>query len=106
MQNYTGTGFIGDLFDLTFTRFISETLIRVLYIISIVLAVIAAIVGIIAGFTNGLTAGISALILAPIFFFVYVVFARVFFEFVIVVFRIADHTQQIAENTTANASDE
>ena len=106
MQNYTGTGFIGDLFDLTFTRFISETLIRVLYIISIILAVVAAIIGIIAGFSNGVGAGISALILAPVFFFVYVVFARVIFEFVIVVFRIADYTHQIVENTTANTSEE
>ena len=99
MQNFNQSSFIGALFDFSFSRFVSETLIRVLYLVAIGLAVTAAIIGIIAAFTNSLSIGISALIIAPLVLFVYIVIVRVIFEFVIVIFRIADHTKQIAENT-------
>ena len=107
MQEINQTSFFGTLFDFTFSQFVSETLVRVLYLVAIGLAVIAAIIAIIAAFFNyNLYVGISVLILAPLVLLVYIVIVRVIFEFVIVVFRIADHTRQIVENTTFQTIDE
>lgn len=108
MQNINQSNFIGALFDFSFSQFVSETLIRVLYLVAVGLAIIAAIVGVIAAFINyGLSmATISTLILAPIVILIYIVIVRVTFEFVIVIFRIADHTRQIAENTRFQSSEE
>ncbi len=99
MENYTQTGFLASLFDLSFTRYVSVSLVRVLYILAIVMATVLVIVGVITGFSNSFSAGITALILAPIFFFLYVLFVRVMLEFIVVVFRIADYAREIAENT-------
>lgn len=99
MQDTSQLGFISTLFDLTFSRFISEALISVLYMVSVILAGIAVLVGVITAFSNDIIYGITSLVLAPIIFFIYVIAVRVLFEFVIVIFRIADHTRQIAENT-------
>jgi membrane protein YdbS with pleckstrin-like domain len=107
MQEINQSSFFGTLFDFTFSQFVSETLVRVLYLVAIGLAVIAAIIAIIAAFFNyNLSVGISVLILAPLVLLVYIVIVRVIFEFVIVVFRIADHTRQIAENTIVQTVDE
>jgi hypothetical protein len=106
MQEINQSSFFGTLFDFTFSQFVSETLVRVLYLVAIGLAVITAIIAIIAAFFNyNLSVGISVLILAPIVLLVYIVIVRVIFEFVIVVFRIADHTRQIAENTLIQVSE-
>lgn len=107
MQEINQSSFFGTLFDFTFSQFVSETLVRVLYLVAIGLAVIAAIIAIIAAFFNyNLSVGISVLILAPLVLLVYIVIVRVIFEFVIVVFWIADHTRQIAENTIVQTVDE
>ncbi len=87
------------MFDFSFSEFISEDLVRILYAISIVLAIVAAIAGVFAAFSNSVSAGIGALILGPVVLFVYILFIRVLMEFFIVFFRIADYLKQIAENT-------
>jgi len=99
MISTQGKGFLGTLFDFSFSEFISEDLIRILYAISIVLAIVAAIAGVFAAFSNSVSAGIGALILGPVVLFVYILFIRVLMEFFIVFFRIADYLKQIAENT-------
>lgn len=46
--------------------------------------------------------GLLSLILAPIGFLVAAVIARVWLEFIVVVFRIADYAKTIAETTKPN----
>ena len=99
MFSTQGKGFLSILFDFSFSEFISDDLIRILYAISIVLAIVAAIAGVFAAFSNSVSAGIGALILGPIVLFVYILFIRVLMEFFIVFFRIADYLKQIADNT-------
>jgi hypothetical protein len=93
------TGFLEALFDFTFTRFVSITLVRVLYILFILLAGLAAVVGIIGAFTSSFGSGLVALIFAPIGFIVWVLFARVILEVFVVVFRIATYLRRIEANT-------
>jgi hypothetical protein len=94
-----GGGFFRALFDFSFTQFVTEKIIMALYILAIVLFVFVVILGVITAFTQGFWEGIIGLIFAPVLLLVYVVIVRVWLEFVVVVFRIADHTRETAVNT-------
>jgi hypothetical protein len=105
MQEFESTGFVSALLDFSFTQFISVKLVKVLYFVAIILAAIFIVVGIFVAFSNGISYGIGAIILAPVLFAIDVIIVRVIFEFVVVIFRIAQFTHQIAENTAAEAAD-
>ena len=92
-------GFIGALFDLSFTSFITTKIIKFLFIIAIILGGIEALVIIGAGFTSGSMVGLLALIVSPLVFLLFVIGARVYMELVIVIFRGAEHLADIARNT-------
>jgi hypothetical protein len=91
-------GFLSSLFDLSFTNFITPKLIKVLFVISIVLAAFGSLFVVVSGFqAGGLLGGLGALlIVAPILFFFYVMAARVQMEVLIVIFRGAEHLEEIA----------
>jgi ABC-type glycerol-3-phosphate transport system permease component len=92
------------LLDVSFSDFVTENVIKVLYITTVALALVAVIIGIIVIFTNyGIAQGVGAIILAPVVFFFFVVTVRVFFEILIVIFKIADYLEIIAENTTSDS---
>lgn len=98
MERYENT-FMG-LLDISFSRFVTESVVKILYVVAVVLAGIFMLVGIIGAFLNyGVSQGIGALILAPVVLFVIVVFIRILFEIFIVIFRIADYLKIIAENS-------
>ena len=105
MQEFESTGFVSALLDFSFTQFISVKLVKVLYFVAIILAAIFIVVGIFVAFSNGISYGIGAIILAPVLFAIDVVIMRVIFEFVVVIFRIAQFTHQIAENTATEAAE-
>ena len=91
-------GFIGALFDLSFTSFITTKLIRVLFIICIIGAALEALAIIGYGFAVGSAVGLGAIIASPIVFFAIVIAARVYMELVIVIFRGAEHLTEIAKS--------
>jgi hypothetical protein len=97
-----GASFFEALFDFSFSKFVSETVVKVLYVIAIVLAGLAALGIILSGFSNGIGSGIFALIFAPIVFVFWVLLARVGMEIFVVIFRIADYLREIAENTRSD----
>ena len=92
-----GTGFFASLFDFSFTEFITTKLIKFLYGLGMLLGGLMALALIIAGFTQKAIVGILFLILSPLVFLLYVIAARVWLELIIVVFRIAEHTAEIAK---------
>ena len=94
-----GVGFFASLFDFSFTEFITTKLIKFLYGLGMLLGAVMALGLIIAGFAQSAIVGILFLILSPLVFLLYVIGARVWLELVIVVFRIAEHTAEIAKNT-------
>jgi hypothetical protein len=82
------TGFLGALFDFSFSSFVTTKLIKVLYVLGVIIAGFAALMLVIAGFTKGVLAGMLVLIIvAPLVFFLYVIYWRVIMELIIVVFR-------------------
>jgi hypothetical protein len=90
-------GFFGKLFDLSFSEFITVSIIKVLYVIAIIVSAIGALVVLIGGFTKGVGAAIGGIILAPLLFLLYVLLARVWMEVIMVLFRIAENTGKTAE---------
>lgn len=87
------------LLDISFSEFVTESVIRILYIVLVVLGLIALLTGVVVIFANiGVSEGVGALILAPVVYFLFIVIIRVFLEFFIVIFRIADYLEELVEN--------
>lgn len=95
-------GFFEKLFDFSFSEFVAGQIVGVLYAIGIVLLGIAALGIIVAGFSQGFASGIGALIIAPLAFFLYVIFIRIALEGFIATIRTAENTRIIAENIRRN----
>jgi hypothetical protein len=88
--------FLSRLFDFTFTHFVTPSLIKILYILSLVAIGLGFLVIVIVGFTQGFLNGLGALIFAGIGAMIYVILARLWLEIVIVLFRIEEYTERIA----------
>jgi len=90
--------FLDALFDFSFTTFVTSKLVKVLYALSVIGAGLLALVLVMMGFEISQSVGIiTLLIVAPLVFFLIVIYVRVLLEVMIVVFRIAEHLAQIAE---------
>lgn len=91
-------GFVESLMDLSFTSLITTKLIRFLYVLLIGLVALLSLFIMFAGFSNGFLAGMLGLVIvAPLFFVVAVIYIRVVLELIIIVFRIAEHTAELAD---------
>ena len=97
-------GFLGSIFDFSFTEFITIRIIKFLFILGIIFAAIGTLVLIVTGFSNGIGAGILSLILSPLIFLVYVLLARVWCEMILVLFRIAEHTGRLVDQGNRGTS--
>jgi hypothetical protein len=89
-------GFLGTLFDFSFSEFLTPKIIKILYAIGLVLAAIGALVFIGAGFHRGAGIGILFLIISPVVFLLYAVVVRIYLELMLVLFRIAGRVDEIA----------
>ncbi len=90
-------GFLGALFDFSFSDFITIKMIKILYILGIFFSGIGAIMLIVSGFNTSAGAGIIFLILSPLIFLLYVILIRVCLEIIIVIFKISENIKQMAE---------
>jgi hypothetical protein len=90
------------LFDMSFTRFLTVSVIKVIYILGILMLCIAWLMIVIAGFAQGFLAGIGAIIIGSIVWVIQLLFLRVWLELIVVIFRIGENTTAIAH--TINAS--
>ncbi|MCX7598907.1 MAG: DUF4282 domain-containing protein [Armatimonadetes bacterium] len=93
------------LFDSSFDVFVTRRVMGVLYLVVVVLYGLAAMVFwiglLVGGFQQGAAAGLAALILGPvvvgIVYFLVVLFLRIYFELIVVLFKIADNTAETVE---------
>ena len=84
------------LMDMSFTHFLTTRIISFLYGLTLMVAVILGIRMVWTAFEVSVGLGFGALIVgAPIFVFVVAVAARLWLEFLVVVFRIAENTGRI-----------
>ncbi|MFH1038073.1 MAG: DUF4282 domain-containing protein [PVC group bacterium] len=90
-------GFLGTIFDFSFTEFVTTKVIKFLLGLAIVVNAIITIVMIVNGFNNSAILGIVILILSPVVYLVLMLFSRIYLELIIVIFRIAENLIAIRE---------
>ncbi len=98
--------FFGSLFDFSFSRFVTIRLVKFLYVISVISLVVVMIGVIIVGFTDAVS-GVEVvgwIVLGPVLSFLYLLAIRIWFELVVVVFRIGETATEIRELLSASAS--
>ncbi|MDO9576315.1 MAG: DUF4282 domain-containing protein [Candidatus Cloacimonadales bacterium] len=86
-------GFLGALFDFSFSEFITPKLIKFLFTLGVILAIIVVLFIMLrfGGFLM-IRYSVMSLILLLFVFFIYVIMLRIWLEFIIVVFKIAENT--------------
>ena len=92
-------GFFASLMDTRFDSLITPKLIRFLYVVSMIVLAIGAIVVIVSGFASGAGRGVLTLILAPIGAVIYLIVIRLYLELIIVIFKIRDAADAVAQST-------
>jgi len=100
-------GFFGALFDISFSEFITTKLIKVLYVLLLCLIGIGLVVGVLSGLSTmfrrgGFLAGLVMVIVVPVLALIFVIGARMWMETIIVLFRIAENTTEIADSSKAS----
>jgi hypothetical protein len=88
---------LGDIFDLSFKKYVTPTVIRVLFVLVMVFAGLWWLFAVIAGFSSSAGAGLGGLVLGGVGFLVVVLMYRVFFELVMVIFSIKENTRETAD---------
>ena len=96
-------GFFAGLFDFSFETFVALKVIKVLYalfLILLALGILGGLGGAIVSILQGeFLAGLVMLVLLPFAALIYLVLGRVYFELIIVAFKIAEDADEIARNT-------
>jgi hypothetical protein len=83
-------GFFGRLFDMSMTRFITPSLVKILFIVAIVVQSLYALVALAWVLDNGPTFLVLGI---PVMWFIGVLYSRVIAELIVVFFRIEENTR-------------
>jgi uncharacterized protein DUF4282 len=98
MEQEEHKGFFASLFDTSFDELITPRIIKVLYILFMIVLGLFALVFVISAFSQ--SSGLGALtlfVLAPLGFLLYLIMIRVYLELVIVLFKIKESTERMAD---------
>jgi hypothetical protein len=98
-------GFLGSLFDFSFSSFVTPKIIKVLYVLFTIWTALIGITILIVGFkTGGLAGGLFTLIIIePIFLLLTLGIYRVVLEAFMVIFRIYEETKKIREGNESQS---
>ncbi len=90
--------FFSALFDLSFKSFITSKIAKILYVLSIAGAGLWALRLIVRGFQESAGSGLLMLLIGgPLAFLVVVIYARVFLEIILVLFRMSENISKLTE---------
>jgi len=94
-------GFVGSLFDFSFSSFVTPKIIKVLYVLFTIWTALVAVIMLILGFRIGGVAGglFTLVIVEPVFILLTLGVYRVVLEAFMVIFRIYEETKKIRENS-------
>jgi hypothetical protein len=93
-------GFLGALFDFSFTSLVTTKIIKVLYVLILVLVSISALVFTIAAFRLSAAFGLLTLVVGdPLFILIVMAFWRLVLESFVVRFRIAEDVRELRERS-------
>src|SRR4051812_20838492 len=101
-QSFEPTPSVGALFDLSFTRFITVSVIKIIYILGMLLLGLMWIGIVITAFSNGFLSGLVGIVVATIVAVIYLLMMRVWLELIVVLFRIGENTSAIAQSMGAS----
>ncbi len=91
-------GFLRSLFDFSFSTYVADRVIRILYILITVVYSLGALVAFIVLLAARTPADIfAALILIPLAYLIYLTVARIGLEVLIVVFRIGEDVRELRD---------
>ena len=99
MYDNRDPSFLGALFDMSFSTFVTESLASIVYMLVIFFSAFFAVVYVVREFLSSLGEGLFAIFLAPIGWILFILIARITLELIVVVFKIADNTKETAINT-------
>ena len=85
-----------DIFDLTFTKFVTPIIIKIAFIVVMVFAGLMWPAVIFAGFASSFWGGIGGIIFGGLMFLFVVLGYRIMFELVMVIFAIKTDTDRIS----------
>ncbi|MCB1037930.1 MAG: DUF4282 domain-containing protein [Acidimicrobiales bacterium] len=88
-------GFFKSLYDFQFDHFVTPKLIRLFYAIFVIALSIVAVLMFLGALASGSEGVFVALIIIPIFYVLYLIITRVYFELIAALFRIADDLRAI-----------
>lgn len=94
--------FFAALFDLSFSKFVTLTFVKILYVLGIAAVAIAWLFFLITGFSADALLGVLVLILGPIVALLYIVLIRVSLEISVAVIRVAINTGKLADSGNEN----
>jgi len=89
-------GFLASLFDYSFSSFITTRIIKILYVLITIVYSLVALAFLAIGISHGPGPAVAAIIFVPIAWLLYMIFARVALEVLIVVFRIGEDIHLVA----------
>jgi hypothetical protein len=97
-EGVSAKGFVGSLFDFGFTSFVTPKVVKVLYVLIMVVLGLSGLGFAASAFAVNTGAGIFVLIIvAPLFFFVFLALYRIALELFVVIFRIAEDLRAIRD---------
>lgn len=89
------------IFDWGFKKFVTVSIVKVLYILGIIAISFMSLALVIFSFQSGFAFGLTAMITVPILFAIWVLSLRVYLELIVALFRIAENTTVMAERVEA-----
>ena len=93
----TTTDGLGGLFDFSFEKFITPSIVKIVYIVVIVMAVLMWLSITFAGMSSGGFGGfLGGLIFGGLAAILMILFYRIFLELTMILFRIHDNTETMA----------
>lgn len=93
-QNNSDAGIMAFL-DFGFTRFITLSVIKILYILGMSLIILGWLIMLVNAFTQGIMTAAVVLIVGPIVALLYLIFLRIWLELIVVIFRIGENTSKL-----------
>ncbi len=84
-----------DVFDLTFTKFVTPVVIKIAFIVVLVFAGLIWLMIIFAGFSSSFMGGLGGIVFGGLAFLMMVLLYRIMFELVMVIFAIKTNTDRL-----------
>ena len=94
-ENNNNVG-LGGLFDLSFEKFITPSVVKIIYILVMVMAGLMWLFAMIAGLNNGFGGFVGDFLFGGLAFLIMILIYRVFLELTMILFRINDNTEKMA----------